>query len=73
MMTPPRSPGRPALTQTLGAKKPMPVPRFVGRIFAGEAGAVFMTEIRGALNAKAKREHGWRPTRPSWPQEFESA
>ena len=54
----------PALAQTLGAKKPMRVPRFVGRLFAGEAGVVMMTEIRGASNAKAKRElAGARRTR----------
>jgi nucleoside-diphosphate-sugar epimerase len=63
----------PALAQTLGAKKPMRVPRFVGRLFAGETGAVFMTEIRGASNAKAKRELGWRPAHPSWRQGFAGA
>jgi nucleoside-diphosphate-sugar epimerase len=56
----------PALAQELGAKKPMRVPRLVGRLFAGEAGVVLMTEVRGASNAKAKRELGWRPARPSW-------
>jgi nucleoside-diphosphate-sugar epimerase len=50
----------PALAQKLGAKEPMRVPRFVGRLFAGEAGVVMMTEVRGASNAKAKRELGWR-------------
>ncbi len=60
----------PALAQTLGAKKPMRVPRFVGRLFAGEAGVVMMTEIRGASNAKAKRELGWQPQHASWRQEF---
>ncbi|MFL5863708.1 MAG: NAD-dependent epimerase/dehydratase family protein [Solirubrobacteraceae bacterium] len=60
----------PALAQTLGAKKPMHVPRFVGRLFAGEAGVVMMTEIRGASNAKAKRELQWRPVHPSWRQGF---
>ncbi|MGH2498504.1 MAG: NAD-dependent epimerase/dehydratase family protein [Candidatus Limnocylindria bacterium] len=63
----------PALAQTVGAKKPMRVPRFVGRLFAGEAGAVFMTEIRGASNAKAKRELAWRPAHPSWRQGFAAA
>jgi nucleoside-diphosphate-sugar epimerase len=63
----------PALAQTLGAKKPMRVPRFVGRLFAGEAGVVMMTEIRGASNAKAKRELGWRPAHPSWRQGFAAA
>ena len=60
----------PALAQTLGAKKPMRLPRFVGRLFAGEAGVVLMTGLRGASNAKAKRELGWRPAHPSWRQGF---
>jgi nucleoside-diphosphate-sugar epimerase len=60
----------PALAQRLGAKKPMRVPRFVGRLFAGEAGVVMMTDVRGASNAKAKRELAWRPAHPSWRQGF---
>jgi nucleoside-diphosphate-sugar epimerase len=63
----------PALAQKLGAKKPMRVPRFIGRLFAGEWGVVLMTELRGASNAKAKRELGWRPARPSWRQGFAAA
>jgi len=63
----------PALAQTLGAKKPMRVPRFVGRLFAGEAGVMMMTEIRGASNAKAKRDLGWRPKHASWRQGFAAA
>src|SRR5215467_14330611 len=63
----------PALAQTLGAKKPVRVPRFVGRLFAGEAGAVMMTELRGASNAKAKRELAWRPAHPSWRRGFAAA
>jgi nucleoside-diphosphate-sugar epimerase len=62
----------PALAQELGAKKPMRVPRFVGRLFAGEAGAVMMTGVRGASNAKARRELGWRPAHPSWRHGFAS-
>ncbi|HWT25257.1 MAG TPA: NAD(P)-dependent oxidoreductase [Solirubrobacteraceae bacterium] len=56
----------PALAQELGAKKPMRVPRLIGRLFAGEAGVVMMTELRGASNAKAKRELAWRPAHPTW-------
>jgi nucleoside-diphosphate-sugar epimerase len=56
----------PALAHTLGAKQPMRVPRFVGRLFAGETGVAMMTEVRGASNAKAKRELDWRPRHPSW-------
>jgi nucleoside-diphosphate-sugar epimerase len=63
----------PALAQTLGAKRPLRVPRLVGRLFAGEVGVVMMTELRGASNAKAKHELGWRPTHPSWRQGFAAA
>jgi nucleoside-diphosphate-sugar epimerase len=63
----------PALAQELGAKKPMRVPRFIGRLFAGEVGVMMMTELRGASNAKAKRELAWRPAHPSWRQGFAAA
>jgi nucleoside-diphosphate-sugar epimerase len=63
----------PALAQELGARKPMHVPRFVGRLFAGEAGVVMMTDARGASNAKAKRELGWRPAHPTWRRGFAAA
>jgi nucleoside-diphosphate-sugar epimerase len=63
----------PAVAQQLGAKKPMHVPRFVGRLFAGEAGVVMMTEVRGASNAKAKRELAWHPAPPSWRQGLAAA
>jgi nucleoside-diphosphate-sugar epimerase len=60
----------PSLAQQLRARKPLRVPRFVGRLAAGEAGVVMMTDIRGASNAKAKRELGWEPAHPSWRQGF---
>jgi nucleoside-diphosphate-sugar epimerase len=63
----------PTLAEQLGAKKPMRVPRLVGRLFAGEAGVVMMTELRGASNAKAKRELAWRPAHPSWRQGLAAA
>ena len=63
----------PALAEELGAKKPMRVPRFVGRLFAGEAGVEMMTNYAGASNAKAKQELGWFPAHPSWRQGFEAA
>jgi nucleoside-diphosphate-sugar epimerase len=56
----------PTVAERLGAKRPMRVPRFVGRLAAGEAGVVMMTEVRGASNAKAKRELDWRPAHASW-------
>lgn len=61
----------PELAAMLGAKKPVRVPRFIGRLAAGEAGVVLMTELRGASNAKAKRELGWHPTHPTWRQGFQ--
>jgi nucleoside-diphosphate-sugar epimerase len=60
----------PALADRLGARKPMRVPRVVGRLFAGRAGVAMMTEIRGASNAKAKRELGWQPAHSSWRDGF---
>jgi nucleoside-diphosphate-sugar epimerase len=56
----------PAIAEALGARPPRRVPRWLGRLLAGEAGTVMMTEVRGASNAKAKRELGWRPRHPSW-------
>ena len=58
----------PELAAKLGAKKPIRVPRFIGRLAAGEAGVVLMTELRGASNAKAKRELGWHPAHSTWRQ-----
>jgi nucleoside-diphosphate-sugar epimerase len=55
----------PEAARELGAKKPFRVPRWVGRIMAGEAATLMMTELRGASNAKAKRELGWVPAHPS--------
>ena len=60
----------PALARTLGAKKPRRVPRFLVRLLAGEASVMMMTELRGASNAKAKRELGWHPAHPSWREGF---
>ncbi len=60
----------PALAQAIGAPKPRHVPAFVGRLVAGEPGIVMMTEMRGASNAKAKRELGWEPRHPTWREGF---
>ncbi len=60
----------PGLAEQIGAPKPWRVPRFVGRLFAGEAGVVMMTDARGASNDKAKRALGWSPRHASWRQGF---
>ena len=54
------------LSEEMGVGKPRRVPRWVGRLFGGEAAVVMMTEVRGASNEKAKRELGWEPRHASW-------
>jgi 2-alkyl-3-oxoalkanoate reductase len=60
----------PALAAVVGARPPRRVPRWLGRLLAGEAAVVMMTESRGASNAKAKRELGWQPRYASWRDGF---
>jgi hypothetical protein len=47
------------------------VPVWLGRRFIGEAGVSMMTQIRGASNARAKRELDWRPRYASWRDGFQ--
>jgi nucleoside-diphosphate-sugar epimerase len=56
----------PEVAKAIGAKPPRRIPRWLGRLIAGEANTVMMTEVRGASNAKAKRELGWELRYPSW-------
>jgi 2-alkyl-3-oxoalkanoate reductase len=63
----------PVLAKTLGAKPPHHFPVRLARLFGGEAAVMMGTEARGASNAKAKRELGWRPRYPSWRQGFAQA
>jgi nucleoside-diphosphate-sugar epimerase len=60
----------PLLASALGAKPPRRVPRWLGRLLAGEAATAMMTEVKGASNEKAKRELGWQPRYSSWRQGF---
>jgi nucleoside-diphosphate-sugar epimerase len=60
----------PVLAAAVGAKRPLRVPRWLGRLAAGEWATVAMTELRGAANDKAKRELGWQLRYPSWRQGF---
>ena len=63
----------PVLAEVLGAKPPRHFPRWLARLFAGEAVVMMSTESRGASNAKAKRELGWEPRYPSWREGFRAA
>jgi nucleoside-diphosphate-sugar epimerase len=56
----------PELAKDIGAKPPRHVPRWLGRLAGGEAAVIMMTDIRGASNAKAKRQLGWQLQYPSW-------
>jgi 2-alkyl-3-oxoalkanoate reductase len=60
----------PVLAEALGAKPPRHFPRWLSRLFAGEAAVMMGTESRGVSNAKAKRELDWTPRHPSWRQGF---
>jgi nucleoside-diphosphate-sugar epimerase len=60
----------PAAASAVGAPPPRHVPRWIGRVLAGEAATVMMTEVRGASNLKAKRELGWQPKHRSWREGF---
>jgi len=60
----------PVAAAAVGAPSPRRVPRWLGRLFAGEAATMLMTTAVGASNAKAKRELGWRPRHPTWRDGF---
>ncbi len=49
----------------MGAPKPLRVPLWLGRLAAGPV-ALGAVSLRGASNAKARRELGWEPGRPDW-------
>ena len=60
----------PVLASALDAKPPLRIPRWLGRLAAGEAATLMMTESRGSSNAKAKPELGWQLRYASWRQGF---
>jgi nucleoside-diphosphate-sugar epimerase len=63
----------PVYAEALGAKPPRRVPVWLARLAGGAAAVQFGVELRGASNAKAKRELGWRPRYPSWRRGFHDA
>ncbi|HEX5929819.1 MAG TPA: NAD(P)-dependent oxidoreductase [Solirubrobacterales bacterium] len=56
----------PVYAEALGAKPPRRVPVWLARLAAGADLASTAVTMRGASNAKAKRELGWEPAHPSW-------
>jgi nucleoside-diphosphate-sugar epimerase len=51
----------PALAAAVGAPPPRRLPGWLVRLAAGAQGHSMMTRVRGASNAKAKRQLGWSP------------
>jgi 2-alkyl-3-oxoalkanoate reductase len=60
----------PYLASSLGVRPPMRAPAWLGRLLGGEMVVAWMTQGRGASNAKAQRELGWTPAYPSWRDGF---
>ena len=60
----------PELARIVGADPPPHFPRLLAVLFAGDVPVVMATEMRGASNARAKRELGWTLGYPSWRQGF---
>jgi len=60
----------PYLAQVAGAKPPLRLPAWLGRLLAGEFVVAQMTTSRGSSNEKAKKELGWEPRYASWRQGF---
>jgi nucleoside-diphosphate-sugar epimerase len=60
----------PYLADVVGAKAPLRVPKWLARILAGRVAVQWMTEGRGASNAKAKRELSWQPDFATWRDGF---
>jgi nucleoside-diphosphate-sugar epimerase len=60
----------PVLAEALGAKPPRRVPLWLAKLVAGANAEMSARWMRGASNAKAKRELAWEPRFPSWRQGF---
>lgn len=60
----------PYLAESVGAKRPMRIPKWAAKLAAGDVPVTMMTEGRGFSNAKAKAELDWLLQFPSWRQGF---
>jgi nucleoside-diphosphate-sugar epimerase len=63
----------PVYAGAIGARKPFRIPVWLARLVAGEFAVAGATGLRGASNARAKRELGWQPSLPTWREGFASA
>ncbi|NUP10797.1 MAG: NAD(P)-dependent oxidoreductase [Polyangiaceae bacterium] len=60
----------PYLAKVVGAKPPMHVPAWVGRLLAGEVPTRWMTEGRGSSSEKLRAATDWRPRWRTWRDGF---
>jgi len=60
----------PYLAEIAGAKPPLRVPAWLGRLLAGEFVVTQMTSSRGSSNEKARKDLGWVPRYASWREGF---
>jgi nucleoside-diphosphate-sugar epimerase len=60
----------PELARSVGARAPVHVPVWLGRLVAGDVAVSMMTRIRGSSNMKARRGLGWEPSHASWRSGF---
>jgi nucleoside-diphosphate-sugar epimerase len=63
----------PVYAAAIGARHPLHVPTWVGRLAGGAIAVQGMTEQRGASNAKARSELAWHPRYESWRNGFRAA
>lgn len=60
----------PAFCRAVGAKPPRKLPTALVRPLAGRMGRFFLTQTRGADNARFKSATGWAPRHASWREGF---
>ena len=60
----------PYLAKVAGAKPPLRLPAWLGRLLAGEFVVSQMTTSRGFSNEKARKELSWEPRYASWREGF---
>jgi hypothetical protein len=61
------------MARAVGARTPLSVPTWIGRLLAGEAAVRFMTATGGFSNAKALLAFDWNLQWPSWRDGFRRA
>jgi nucleoside-diphosphate-sugar epimerase len=60
----------PEFARILGAKAPLHIPTWLGRLAVGDTGVAAFTEIRGVDNTLAKATFDWQPGYTSWREGF---